>query len=71
VFFARRTKTLFLIDLADLAVFASLEGFTFLSLQPPPDRVHTVGFLMVVLTFTFFLSSPPSCHLTRLTLGCS
>jgi hypothetical protein len=28
-------------DLADLAVFASLEGFTFLSTQPPPDRVHT------------------------------
>jgi hypothetical protein len=42
-----------------------------LSLQPPPDTVHTVEFLMVVLTFSsvYFLSSPPSRRLTRFTLG--
>jgi hypothetical protein len=27
--------------MADLAIFALLEGFTFLSTQPLPDTVHT------------------------------
>jgi hypothetical protein len=43
--------------LANLAVFVSLEGFALLSIQPPPDTVHTQLFLMVALTF---LSSPHS-----------
>jgi hypothetical protein len=44
--------------LADLAVFASLQGFPFFALlfiQLLPDMVHTGLFLMVMLSF---LSSP-------------
>jgi hypothetical protein len=51
--------------LADLAVFALLEGFALLSIQPPPETVHTRLFLMVALTFC---SSSHSGHPIRYAL---
>jgi hypothetical protein len=48
--------------------------FSFLSIQPPPDTVHTGGFwadfadLAVLASMEGFLSSPYSRRLTRFTL---
>jgi hypothetical protein len=43
-------------DLADLAVFASQEGFPFLSKQLPPDTVHTALILMDLANLAVFAS---------------
>jgi hypothetical protein len=41
-------------DLADLAVFALLEGLAFLSTQPWPDTVHTAWILMDLADLSVF-----------------